>query len=147
MTTINIRRAQAGDAAEIARLCEQLGYAATTEEIIERLTGSLNNEQHAIYVGELEAVPTKLAGWIHVVGRYLLESAPFVEVGGLVVDEQIRGTGLGRRLLEQGEQWGREQKYEMIRLRSAGYRLEAHQFYKHVGYDNFKMQQVFQKRL
>lgn len=147
MSNIRIRRAAVEDAAEIARLCEQLGYAATAAEIVERLTGSLNHEQHAIYVGELEGAPVKLAGWIHVLGRFLLESVPFAEVGGLVVDEQMRGTGLGRRLLEQGEQWAREHHYEMIRLRSAGHRLEAHQFYKHVGYDNFKMQQVFQKRL
>lgn len=57
-------------------------------QIEERLKHISNQSDHIIYVMESNYV---LLGWIHANVRFLIESPPFVEIGGLVVDSAYRG--------------------------------------------------------
>ena len=84
---------------------------------------------------------------MHVFVCHLLESDPYAEIGGLVVDERHRGSGIGQRLLEQAETWGRAKACASIRLRSNIIRKEAHEFYLQRGYTITKTQHAFAKNL
>jgi len=55
------------------------------------------------------------------------------------------GTSVGRLLMQQAEQWAREQGYSEVILRSNVIRARAHKFYESLGYTPIKSQKVFRK--
>jgi GNAT superfamily N-acetyltransferase len=76
-----------------------------------------------------------------------VESPAFVVIGGLVVDSNHRREGIGRALIEHGEEWARKQGCSVVRLWSSSSRSASHQFYERLGYRNIKTQYSFLKAL
>lgn len=111
----------------------------------ERLSRIMQDTDHAVFVMEHEA--NSVVGWAHVHGRHLLESDPFAEIGGLVVDQRCQRLGIGKQLMRACEQWVREAGYGIVRVRSGAQRTDAHAFYKGIGYEYVKAQQVFNLNL
>lgn len=145
MDEIVIRPATLDDATAIARLAEQLGYTVTERAVNCRFAELVRQADHAVYVAaapEAEAV-----GWIHLYIGYSLVHSPVVALGGLVVDEACRGQGIGRRLMEQAETWGRERNCAAVYLKTNMIRHEAHTFYENLGYRKVKTQYAYRKRL
>ncbi|MUL37144.1 GNAT family N-acetyltransferase [Gloeocapsopsis dulcis] len=68
-------------------------------------------------------------------------------MGGLVVDENYHGSGIGRQLLLQIEQWASQQGCESVYLRSNIIRKQAHVFYEKMGYSYIKTSLAFHKHL
>jgi len=97
--------------------------------------------------GEPEGHRRSDVGWVHVYLRLLLLADLQAEVGGLVVDENHRGRGIGRILMQHAEQWARGQGCEAVCVRSNVVRERAHIFYQGIGYDNIKSQRTFLKVL
>ena len=143
-TSVTVRLAAAGDAPALAGLCVQLGYPSTAEQVVDRLAGILPRPDHAIFLAEVEG---RAAGWIHVFVCRMLETDPFLEVAGLVVDESRRGLGVGRVLMVEAEKWSIERGVLEVRLRSNVIRKDAHRFYESLGYANIKSSFTFYKRL
>ncbi|WP_186445889.1 GNAT family N-acetyltransferase [Paenibacillus cremeus] len=139
-----IRKAEMNDAGPLCGLSGQLGYAVSEAQMSERLGNILPDPEHAVFVMEVE---DEIAGWVHVHGRFLLESAPFAEIGGLVVSNRHRRQGIGEKLMRACETWAREQGFSAMRVRSGAQRKEAHAFYVGIGYANVKAQQVFHLNL
>ncbi len=145
MNEIVIRPATLGDAAAMARLAGQLGYTVTERDVGRRFAELVRQAGHAVYVAaapEAEAV-----GWIHLYIDYSLMHSPVVALGGLVVDEAYRGRGIGRRLMEQAEAWGRAHGCAAVYLKTNVIRREAHAFYESIGYHNVKTQYAYRKAL
>lgn len=142
---ITVRLAARGDADGIARLSAQLGYPSSPQEIQRRLGRIESGPNHAAYVAV--GADGKLIGWVHVHASHLLESDPEAEIGGLVVDEARRASGVGRLLMQRAEQWARERGLGSVYLRSNIIRKEAHEFYKRLGYCVVKTQYAFRKVL
>ncbi|HLZ24415.1 MAG TPA: GNAT family N-acetyltransferase [Ktedonobacterales bacterium] len=142
---MHIRPMMASDAEEVAALTEQLGYPATTVQIVHRLGLLMEQPGNALFVAE--DGDERIMGWIHVVGRVYLDSDPFAQVGGIVVDERRRGQGVGRALLTQAEQWAEARGYDELRLWSSVMRAGAHAFYERLGYEPVKTSYVFRKTL
>jgi GNAT superfamily N-acetyltransferase len=140
-----VRQAQFSDALAIARLCGQLGYPATTQEIEARLRAVEGNSEHAVFAAEGAA--GDVIGWVHVFLLRSLETGTRAEVGGLVVDEAHRSQGAGQQLLECAEKWARESGCRSIGLRSNVIRERAHAFYERSGYRVLKTQKAFRKDL
>lgn len=140
-----VRRATLRDAERLATLSTQLGYPSTPEAIKRRLRRISNDAEHFVRVAELES--GRVVGWIHACASYLIESDPRAEVGGLVVDEKCRGSGVGHLLIEHAEEWARAKGLEAVYLRSNVVRKEAHRFYERLGYKNIKTQHAFLKML
>jgi len=138
---IIVRKAKFRDAAAIAALSGELGYPTTTEEMGHRLRALVSNDHHAVFVAEDEGV----AGWIHVSTTESLESALFAEIRGLVVTESHRGAGIGTRLVWEAEKWAEEKRIPRLRVRTNVVRLEAHVFYRKLGFTMKKSQDVFDK--
>lgn len=144
MMEINYRKAGIEDSQEIARLSSQLGYPVESSQVDERLRMILCSHDHVVYAAELEE---KLVGWIHAHGRVLIESPPFVEISGLIVDSDCRGQNIGKNLVSMCEEWAKSLGYKKIRVRTNGNRMDAIAFYTRIGYNNVKAQQVFDREL
>lgn len=142
-----IRPATPQDAARLAELSTQLGYPATSKDILGRLDRIFGSGEHAVYVAEAREPETRIAGWVHVFVSRLLEEDSQAEIGGLVVDEAWRGRGVGALLMACAERWAREQGSTTVRVRSNVIREEAHAFYEKLGYSVVKSQKVFRKTL
>lgn len=141
---MNIRPITTEDAPAVAELSRQLGYVFSTEETrlaIERITSSGSD---AAFVALDEQ---RVIGWIHVFYTVRLESAPFCEIGGMVVDEQYRGRGVGKQLIAGAELWCADKGINKLRVRSNTKRGDAHRFYLNAGFNESKEQKVFEKHL
>ncbi len=138
---MKVRRMQGGDATVVAALSAQLGYSVTPERIEERWSHMEGDKNNGLFVAE--AAESHVVGWVHIYGVQLLESEPYAEIGGLVVDEGTRRCGVGRALMEAAEQWAQEQAFPAVRLRSGLPREEAHRFYKSIGYEHVKTSLLF----
>ena len=142
---MTIRRLTAVDAPGVRNLNDQLGYPMSTEVVQSRIETILNRQDHAAFVAEKNG---EVIGWIHVYVSHILESTnSFVEIGGLVVDEEQRGLGVGKALVKAVEEWTIQSGFDDIRLRSAIKRVEAHKFYESLGYRIVKTQMRFEKKL
>lgn len=138
------RIATVNDAEYITELSCQLGYETTREKTQQRLTEILNNTDNCVFVAVNNA---KVIGWIHGFYSLRVESEPFVEIGGLVVDKNHQKKGIGKLLIETVYEWSRLKECDKIRVRSNTIRKEAHQFYKKLGFTETKEQKVFGKQL
>lgn len=139
---VTIRPSQAGDAGVIARLSDDLGYPVGLEETAAFLSGLSDN--HAVLVAE---VGGKVVGWLECLAFQSVTTAAEALIVGLVVDESVRGQGIGARLVDAAEEWGRARGLSAIRVRSQEKRAEAHRFYENLGYERVKVQRVFRKTL
>jgi len=142
---VTILRAAQADAESLAQLTTQLGYPSSAEDITRRLTRLQLDENQAVFVAVGE--DGKVKGWVHVFGSSLVEGDPEAEVGGLVVDEAYRRTGVGRLLLNRAEEWACEKGLKSVYLRSNIIRKDAHVFYQSLGYTIIKTQYAFRKFL
>ncbi|MGM0837995.1 MAG: GNAT family N-acetyltransferase [Bacillota bacterium] len=142
---MQIRNARMADSKEIARLSFQLGYEVSESHVEKQLEKLLQWEDHQVYV--IEESETEIAGWVHVHGRHVIESHSYAEIGGLIVNNKHRRKGVGETLMRNCEEWARNKGYQEVRLRSGGQRKEAHEFYRKIGYQNVKWQEVFSLRI
>jgi GNAT superfamily N-acetyltransferase len=138
-----VRPAQVRDAGCIAVLSGQLGYPSSAASVRRRLRNLLTRRDHAIWVAETDG--GTVAGWIHVFVKQLLESNREVEIGGLVIDENFRGQGVGKALVERAERWAKARRLKSVYVRSNVVRKDAHAFYQKLGYKIIKTQSAFRK--
>jgi GNAT superfamily N-acetyltransferase len=89
----------------------------------------------------------KILGWVHAHLYNLLVDDPEIEIGGLVVDETVRGQRIGEQLMRAAEAWTLEKGCSSVYLRSNVIRTRAHEFYKRLGYSILKSQYAFRKVL
>jgi GNAT superfamily N-acetyltransferase len=139
-----IRPARDTDRADLARLSTQLGYPMSAEEAGRRLAGIADHPDHVLLVAEESGL---VAGWLQVSRVRVFETADGAEIGGLVVDEDLRGGGIGRRLLAEAERWARERGCRRLRVRTNVVRERTHDFYRSAGFSDVKTQRVFEKPL
>jgi len=142
---IEIRSAKRADEEAVAILAGQLGYPSSVHEIRERLVEILEDGDQAVFVAE--SADKEVIGWVHVFKTQLLIVEPFVEIGGLIVGEGLRGSGVGKALLEAAEAWVQGSEFTSIRVRSNVIREGAHSFYERLGYCCVKQQKVFYKMI
>jgi GNAT superfamily N-acetyltransferase len=141
---ITVRVAKNQDAEPISALCNQLGYSSLPEAVEQRYLQIQANDQHIVYVA---LVNETIVGWIQGHFCELMITSPQILILGLIVDEQHRGRGIGRRLLQSMEQWAKEKSCDTILVRSNVVRTEAHLFYQKMGYKTIKQSKVFAKSM
>jgi GNAT superfamily N-acetyltransferase len=133
-----IRSAAVGDAAALAELGVQLGYECSPQSMASRL--QLLPESQSVVVAQAGA---QVVGWIQFGVGLAIESSPFVEISGLVIDVGYRRQGIGRRLLECARDWTLARGIDTLRVRSNTVRAETHAFYLKRGFGLLKEQKVF----
>ncbi len=142
---MKIRAAVEQDSEEIAVLCRELGYDASEAEVADRI------RMLAVARGEFIAVADDdgggVLGWIQAHASTALESGFRAEILGLVVSEQARRSGIGRKLVQAAEDWARAISAPTIVVRSNVVRTDSHAFYPALGYVESKTQRVYRKAL
>jgi GNAT superfamily N-acetyltransferase len=133
------------DTEAVARLSAQLGYPSTPDQVSRRFQAIQAAPDSHVIIAIVAS--GSVVGWIHVFGNRLLESEPDAEIGGLVVDESVRGRGVGTALVAAAEAWARERGYPVVSVRSNVVRKEAHEFYQERGYGVVKTQIKFRKTI
>ena len=141
---IETRRLYPEDAESISKLSAQLGYSLTVAETGDCIRNVLGSSGHFTLVaisGEI------VIGWIHAFKAVRIESKPFIEIAGLVVDENHRGKGVGKTLINEVKEWCVAAGVSSLRLRTNVKRLETHQFYEAFGFTNTKDQKIYERQL
>jgi len=142
---IRVRVARAGDAAELAGLCTQLGYPSNPAELAERLEQIFGDPDHVVLVAEPDA--GRVAGFLHGFCGIALETGRRAEVLGLVVDAGARGQGIGRSLVAEAERWAQSKGHRALTVRCNVVRTAAHAFYEGLGFECTKTQKHYRKKL
>jgi GNAT superfamily N-acetyltransferase len=91
----------------------------------------LSTPDHAVRVAESAG---RVVGLIHVFVRPAIENPREAVVQALVVDQEHRRAGIGRRLMAEAEHWGKERNCRSVVLESNVVRTPAHAFYEALGY-------------
>jgi N-acetylglutamate synthase-like GNAT family acetyltransferase len=136
---IEIREARPDDCESIAGLARELGYKTRSEDVQRRLTDVLNNPDHRIFVADNSG--KQITGFIHIYRNLHIETDHIAEIGALVVSLQLRGTGIGRQLLESAAAWSAEQNLRTIRCRN--HNSDASGFFLRIGFRQLNPQLVF----
>ena len=144
-----IRPIATADAEAAANLSGELGYPVSTTVMEERIRNLASLRDHAVFVACV-AHPVSgcsVVGWIDVGIVHHLQGEPYGEIGGLVVAGDLRGSGVGRRLVACAEQFTRQRGIGKMLVRSQIAREAAHRFYLREGYERTKTSAVFSKTL
>jgi ribosomal protein S18 acetylase RimI-like enzyme len=142
---VEVRPATSADAAALAALSGQLGYPLDEATARERFAVVAEDPRHAVFVAQDDS--GAVVGWIHIMPKIMLLVSQVCEIGGLVVDEQHRSTGVGRALAAEAEAWARRSGYRELTVRSDTRRSASHGFYPAQGFVAVKEQKVYKKAL
>ena len=82
---ISVRTVTPADAAAVANLSAQLGYPLSVDATTDYIKMIAGRENELICLAEND---TDITGWIQISLLLRLESGPFFEIVGLVVDEK-----------------------------------------------------------
>ena len=141
---LTIREITISDAEAAARLSTELGYPVTPDVMAERIRRVADCPDRAVFVG---SVGNSVVAWIDVGVVAHLQSDPAGEIGGFVVADGFRSTGIGRELLRRAEQWAHDRGLRRMVVRSQIKRDAAHRFYLREGYEQVKTSHMFSKSL
>jgi len=121
-------------------LLRQLGYEVGIENLAGRLAHVLAAPDHRVVVAEHDG---RVAGLMHVFIRPALEKPCEVVVQALVVEEALRGRGIGQALMQDAEAWALARGLRSVALHTS--RAEA--FYTRLGYARIAGAEFMRKHL
>jgi len=128
-----LRAPRAEDAGDLASLLSQLGYPADPRDIPARLSTLASSSTAEAWVAEVSGRVVGLAT-AHVI-QSLHKPDVVAMLTVLVVDANTRHGGIGRALVQHAEAWAMARGATAISLTSALRRVDAHAFYRRLGYD------------
>ena len=132
MADISIRPFAEGDLAAVAALVSELGYPTTPDQMQARIESIARHPDHATFVAVADGRVVGLTG-AYVTPSYEHDQ-PTGRMTAVVVNEAVRGLGIGRRLVAAAEDWARARGARLMALTSHSRRDGAHAFYRHLGY-------------
>lgn len=129
----HLRPATTDDAAAIAGLLTQLGYPTLVDAARARLADLLRRgPPDRVVVAEMDGKVVAVMT-LHLTPE-LHRARPIGRVTALVVDESVRGSGVGAEMMEEAERILREDGAGLLELTSNMRRVDAHRFYERLGY-------------
>lgn len=137
MDPYNIRGLNLNDSPAIASLITQLGYPTSPDQMTTRLEAILAKPGYRSFVAELNG---EVVGFIGLGIEFFYERDGLCgRLLALVVDERVRGAGIGEALVQSAEKWFVSQGVGTVMLTSRYTRQDAHRFYKRLGYQDTGM--------
>lgn len=129
---IRVRDARIGDAHDVARLLEVLGYPCDRAEAAERISLVLGDPRQRLLLAEIDGHACGLVGLDL---RYsLVRGTEQARITALVVMPECARQGVGRRLLKDVEAIARHVGAARVEVNAAASRDDAHVFYRSCGY-------------
>jgi len=138
---IAIREINEQDFEEVAKLTGQLNYEVNATETLHRIKAIKSSVVDVAFVAVYNEL---VVGWIHSFYTIRIESKPFVEIAGLVVDSACRNQNIGKLLIEKATDWAKGHQVTSIRVRCNTIRKESHKFYEHIGFRLTKQQMIYE---
>ena len=141
---MQIRFADADDAAAIAPLLGELGYPTTIGAVAARFERVAGSEQDAAWLAFTDdGEPVGFAAG-HLTWVFELD-APVAELTALIVRSANRRTGAGRALVTAFEEWCDAAGCVRASVASAFRRVDAHAFYEQLCYEQLakKLEKAF----
>ena len=113
MPDLSVRPMTQADLPSIEPLLEQLGYDIAPGEVARRLAAVMEAPGHCLDAAERDG---RVVGFIHFYARAAIEKPPEVIVQALVVEAGLRGSGIGRKLMQRAENWAADNGYASVAL-------------------------------
>ncbi|EHH1265209.1 GNAT family N-acetyltransferase [Vibrio parahaemolyticus] len=144
---MEIRRAQASDIDSLLRLNYQIGmmhfesapeaFVEPSSEAKEFLLRALDDPSRLFLVSEVSG---EVAGFVTATVTQneavpFLVKTPICHVGTIVVDENVRISGIGTQLMAKCTEWAKSQGAEQIRLEVMAFNNNAQNFYAKLGFE------------
>ncbi len=126
-----VREAKPADAGQIAALLASLGYAVAEADVKKRMT-ALSKGGEPVLVAAGDAVVGVLSWHVTPVVH---RPRPVGRITMLVVDEKMRGGGIGALLVAEAEARLKARGCGLVEVTSNRKRLRAHAFYERLGYE------------
>ena len=141
---IIIRQAKIEDYKDICKICcDDLGYNCSEELVKERLKGLDKNSERVL----VAVYNSEVVGYLHAQIYKTLYFEELINFLGLAVSKEYRNKKVGTKLVNEIENWTKENGIKKVRVNSGFSRKEAHEFYRSLGYNNEKEQIRFLKSL
>lgn len=137
---IFIKEMSVNDSKEVRLLSAQLGYPLSLDQIEKNIHAVLINNDHNAFVAMIN---NQVVGWIGVSHSLQIEVEAYTEIHGLVIDENFRNAGIGKKLIERAKEWAREKGNTKLQLHCNVIRTETHKFYEYLGFKEIKQQKVY----
>ena len=142
-----LREMRLGDAEALREInAEQLGYDVPLTVTVRQMKKLLKEPEKNFFLVYEDPISKKAAGYVHAESYESIFSDPMFNIMALAVSKHAEKRGIGKALMT-GVEEAKRRGISAIRLNSAEYRVEAHQFYEHIGYHSDKMQKRFLKIL
>ncbi|MBC6111708.1 GNAT family N-acetyltransferase [Pedobacter fastidiosus] len=138
---ITVREIEERDFEEVATLTGQLNYEVNAEETLLRIKAIKSSAVDSAFVATHNEL---VVGWIHNFYTMRIESKPFVEIAGLVVNSEYRNQNIGKLLIEKATEWAKGYQVTSVRVRCNTMRKDSHKFYQHIGFRLTKQQMIFE---
>jgi GNAT superfamily N-acetyltransferase len=132
-TLPEIRPATERDAPELARLLTALGHPTAAESIAARWEEWVAEGNSALVAGGADAALAGVATLHRMI--VLHRPHPVGRITALVVDEALRGQGIGRALVVASERVLARAGCGLLEITSNVRLVDAHAFYEHLGYE------------
>lgn len=135
-TELIVRSVLIDDIPHLLPLMEQLGYPQLAEDLEQRLKLFIRELHYGVLLAEIAGQVVGLVAWSK--SHLFVSATTRIHVEGLVVDENYRGMGVGKRLMIAVEEFARQFSPCIIDLTSGLRRAKdgSHDFYKSLGYYN-----------
>jgi GNAT superfamily N-acetyltransferase len=132
VSRIALREVVAADAEHIAALIDQLGYPVSAEDVAERLN-LIEAIGQRVLVAELDG---RAIGCLSTSTMTVLHRpAPVGRISMMVIAEDLRGQGIGAKLVAAAERTLRDKGCQLVEVTSNLRRTDAHRFWERIGYD------------
>lgn len=126
---------------------DQLGYDIPLTVTVRQMKKLLKEPEKNFFLVYEDLTSKKAAGYVQAESYESIFSDPMFNIMALAVSKYAEKRGIGKALMTGVEEEAKKRGITTIRLNSAEYRVEAHQFYEHIGYHSDKMQKRFLKIL
>jgi N-acetylglutamate synthase-like GNAT family acetyltransferase len=119
------------DLDEILILSEQLGYPGNISDFESRFKQLQTLPHHSLFVYRNE---NKILAWMHLEVVSDLIEKTMVEIKSLVVDQRVRGQGIGQEMIAYAKKWTKTNGLDAIYLSCNIIRNKSHAFYQREGF-------------
>lgn len=137
---IELRKATVEDIPGLDKVMQVISDGPGDREKMAELIENISRDRHKYLLAAVNRENGEIVGsLLGVVFEDICgDCRPILLVENVAVLDKCQGQGVGRRMFEEIERWGREMDCHYEMLVSGMNRTGAHKFYKRIGFDEVK---------